>query len=106
MKKFLALLGLSVICFTASAHGYNRGHVVHSSHGRWIAPALVGGIVGYAMARQQAYAAPVYSNPQVYYNPPVYNVPQSYYSYQVPQCGPWTQVQNYDGSVTVTRICR
>lgn len=69
MKKLvvgLALFGL-VGSAMAGPHGHHGGH----GGGNWIAPALVGGLIGYAAAYRQ----PVYVNtsPQItgYYPPAV-----------------------------------
>lgn len=62
---FASLLAMSGLFATqAEAHGYYRGG--------WVAPALVGGIVGYSLARP--YYPPTYYVPPpqvVYVQPPV-----------------------------------
>jgi len=77
MKKLavaLALItGLSIS--TAEAHGYYRGGYGgwHGGGGiGWVAPALIGGAIGYGMARPYYAPAPVYIQPEpVYVQPPV-----------------------------------
>ena len=71
MKKILVALSLSLVMSTSFAHGgyyggYNNG---------WVGPAIIGGVIGYQLARPTYYTPP----PQVVYvqPPPVY--------YQQPQ---------------------
>lgn len=74
----------------ASAHGYEHEyHHVHGGGGAgWIAPALIGGIVGYAIAQprpQVIYQQPqvIYTQPPVVYQQPpvVYAQPKQVYAY-------------------------
>lgn len=67
MKKFAAALVLITIASAALAHGgygyrpspqYYGGYHGHS-HSTWVAPAIIGGVIGYSLAR-----------PPVYYYPP------------------------------------
>ena len=59
MKKLLTVIALTLsISAMAEAHGYWR----HDGHGgwNWVAPALVGGVIGYEIARPPVVApAPV-----------------------------------------------
>jgi hypothetical protein len=92
MKKVLALVLLSV-SITAFAqhyghHGYWRRD---GSNWGWVAPVIVGGVIGYEMARP---TPPVVITQQ----PPVIVQQQQ-------NCSPWTQIQNPDGSITTTRTC-
>ena len=90
MKKLLAIL-LITVGASAMAHGPHYGHYYHHGGGNWnwVAPMVVGGAIGYAVSRP----APV-----VVQQPPVV--------YQQQQnCGPWAQIQNSDGTTTMTRTC-
>jgi hypothetical protein len=55
MKKVIALflVLMSVSLAQAQAHGYYRGgwHGGYGCGGCWVAPALIGGVVGYELAR-------------------------------------------------------
>lgn len=79
MKKLLLALSLLVLATSAQAewHGGYRG-----GYGGWVAPALIGGVVGYELARPY-YAPPpvVYVQPQTVYvqQPPA---PPAGYHYQ------------------------
>ena len=94
MRKILLATVLLLAATTASAHGYWR----HDGRGgwNWVAPAIVGGAVGYAIARPPVYVQPA---------PPVI-IEQQPVVVQGQNCSPWTQIQNPDGSITSTRTCR
>ena len=72
MKKFLAI-GLLALSTTAFAHGYGHGYWRPAPSGgwHWVAPALIGGVIGYEMARP-----PIYNPPVVVQQPPVVVVQQ------------------------------
>ena len=81
---FASLLAMSGLFATQSeAHGY------YGYRGGWVAPALVGGIVGYSLARP--YYPPTYyvqPPPVVYVQPPVYvqqpqQIPQGYHQQEI-----------------------
>ena len=78
-RAVLALLTLGCFAIQANADVHRHGHgYYHGGYGaRWIAPAVIGGIVGYSIARP----AVVYGAPPVIYGPPVAvigpTVPQS-----------------------------
>ena len=105
MKKIL--LALSFISTAAFAHGpygpYGHGHgywAPSSANGwTWVAPAIVGGVIGYELARPPVYApAPVVVQQPVIVQQPIVTPQQI--------CSPWTQIQNTDGSITTTRTCK
>lgn len=65
MKKFAALsLTALIAAGSLQAHGYNyyypRAHVYYGGHGGgWVAPLIVGGMLGYALSRPNV----VYTQP-------------------------------------------
>ena len=66
MKKIVLALALLATVATADAHGYYR-------RGGWIAPALIGGVIGYELSRPHYYEPyPVYVPPPVVLQEPVY----------------------------------
>ena len=72
------------------AHGYGGGHWARGHGGNgwmWVVPAIVGGVIVYEVNRQ----------------PP----PQTIIIQQSvePNCSPWTEIQNPDGTITRTRTC-
>lgn len=95
MKKLTAIL-LLVVSTAATAHGpYYRQHPVYPSrHYDWMVPTIIGGFVGYGIARSQQAPVIVQQPPIIVTNPP-----GSQY------CSPWTETRNIDGSITLTRTC-
>lgn len=95
MKKVILALALLT---SASAFAQHHGHHGHGHWHRgnngwvWVAPTIIGGIIGYEIARNQ---------PPVVVQQPVIvqNLPT------VQQCSPWTEIQNPDGTITRTRTC-
>jgi hypothetical protein len=99
MKKLLAVF-LLLIAGTASAqhfhhhHGYwQRGY---NGGWNWVAPTIIGGVIGYEIARNQT--------PVVVQQQPVI-VQQPATVIQSQNCSPWTETQNPDGTITRTRTC-
>jgi len=96
MKKIL-FASLMLTSFAAAAHGYGvtapsartvyvHGHAHGGGYG-WVVPMVIGGVVGYGVARAQ----------------------QPYYTEQVqvvPQCSPWREIQQPDGTIVRERVCR
>ena len=89
MKKIIVGLMLLVTCGLASAHGYYR-------NGYWVAPAAIGGVIGYELARPRYYYPPYVTYPApapqiVYTQPPTYTMPPPagyHYAYVTdPICG-------------------
>jgi hypothetical protein len=98
MKKIL-FVGLMVASVSTFAQA--RGHWEYRGGGwGWVAPAVVGGVIGYELARPPVVAQPVIvGQPVIVQQPQVVTVPAQ-------QCSPWTQIQNPDGSITSTRTCK
>jgi hypothetical protein len=95
MKKTL----LALLLVSGSAMAQHHDYYRHQHHGHWqrggpgwvwVAPTIIGGVIGYEIARNQP--------PVVIPQPPVIVQPM-----QV--CSPWTEVQNSDGTITRTRTC-
>ena len=88
MKKLLMLCLLSVSSVAMAQH-HHYGHWQYRSGPSpwiWIAPTVIGGVIGYEIARNQ---------------PPV--IVQQLPASQ--NCSPWTEIQNPDGTITRTRTC-
>jgi hypothetical protein len=91
MKKII-LAGL--LALALDVHAYGHGH--QGFHDRccyrgngmgWVAPAIIGGVIGYELTRPSVYVAP----PVFIEQPPVYISPQPYY--QAPPVGyHWQQM--------------
>jgi len=95
MKKLIAFT-LATLSLIATAQPQHHGHWRHHPGPTpwiWVAPTVVGGIIGYEIARQ----SPMIVQP----SPPAYvTMPVS-----MLVCSPWTQVRNLDGTSTYTRTC-
>lgn len=92
MKKLLALLLLTASVSAMAQHGYGfRPHGYYGGGWGWVAPTVVGGVVGYEIARSQQ---PVIIQQQ---QPVIIQQPQL--------CSPWTETQQPDGTITRTRTC-
>jgi hypothetical protein len=100
MKKLLAITLLTLAAMPAMAqyHHYHHGYWNRGPGGGWVwvAPTIIGGVIGYEIARNQPPVV-VQQPPIVVQNPPVVVQNQN--------CSPWTETQNPDGTVTRTRTC-
>lgn len=97
MKK---LLIISAMCFAVAAQAQHRPYPHHRHYPggigwSWVAPTIVGGVVGYEIARNQ--------QPVIVQQQPVIVQQPSVVTYQ--SCTPWTEIRNSDGTVTTTRTC-
>lgn len=107
MKKLL-LLVLLIVSTSAIAndrrHYGNSGHWQHSRNNNWvwIVPAIIGGAIVYEASRQPP------PQPVIVYEASRQPLPQPVIIQQPtePNCSPWTEIQNPDGSITRTRTCR
>ena len=103
MKRILAIavLVLSSVPAMAQYHGPRYNHHYHGYYrgggGGWVAPLVLGGVVGYALTRPDPV---VVQPPAVIMTPPpvVYGAP-------APNCSVWTETQQPDGSIVRTRTC-
>ena len=103
MKKVLLAMSLVLLAGSASAHGFYGGYhggyyrAPYYGGGGWIAPALIGGVIGYELSRNQPVV--VQQQPVIVQNPPtvVYQPREN--------CTAWTETQNPDGTITRTRTC-
>lgn len=98
MKKILLLilLTISTAVMSHGSHGYWR----HAPSGgwSWVAPAVIGGVIGYEISKNNP--------PQtvIIQQPPPFVIPPTIVTEQV--CSPWTQIINPDGTTTYTRTCQ
>ena len=96
MKKFIfALLmlsgtvGMAQPGFRYHHHGYYPGY-------GWVAPVVIGGVIGYEIAQPRPPVVVTQQPPIIIQQPQVI---------QTQNCSPWTEIRNPDGTVTVTRTC-
>lgn len=101
MKKLLIIAGLCA-AFSAQAQHRPYPHHRHYPGGigwSWVAPTLIGGVVGYEIARNQQ---PVIVQQQpVIVQPPIVTQPPVVYQ----NCSAWTEIVNSDGTITTSRTC-
>jgi hypothetical protein len=99
MKKLLAITLLTISSASFAGPYHHHGHWRHGGGNSWfwVAPTVIGGVIGYEIARNQTPVV-VQQPPVVIQNPPV--VVQ-----QNQNCSPWTEIQNLDGTITRTRTC-
>lgn len=96
MKKILLTLLMTVTTTAFAQHGHYHGHY-HGGHWQrghggawnWMVPAVVGGVIVYEVTKPQPPQTVV-----IQQQPPV-----------DPNCSPWTEIQNPDGTITRTRTC-
>lgn len=98
MKKVLAIVLLTLATVPAMAQHWRHGHHGHHGHARyyghsgWVAPLVIGGVVGAVIANRPAQAETVIVQQQ-----PIY-VPQE-------SCTPWKEIQTLDGRIYRERTC-
>ena len=102
MKKIFAILMLTFSTLAyAGPHGYHGKHIgpYHHRHygspgwGYFVAPLVIGGVVGAAIANRPSQAETVIFQPQ-----PVIVKQEN--------CTPWTETHSSDGTITRTRTCQ
>lgn len=104
MKKIV--LGLLFVSSSAMAHGpygtygqhnYHYGHHRHNSY-NWVAPTIIGGVIGYEIARLRPM-------PPVIVQPAPVIIQSPYTLPTIPNCTAWTETQDQYGNITRTRVC-
>ena len=102
MKKVLAVLVLTLAALPATAqwhHGYHGGYY---RGGGWVAPAIIGGAIGYGLSRP--YYSPYYYPPVIVEQPPIIvQQPPVYIQQPAQNCGPWIETLNLNGTISRTR---
>lgn len=105
MKRFIAVSLLCLASVPAMAqhrsHGYYATGVPHHHYhrhhgGQWVAPLIIGGVIGYAVTRNP--------DPVIVQQPPVI-VQQPQIINNNPTCGPWIETLQHDGSIVRQRTC-
>lgn len=100
MKNILITVLLS-LCSIGSvyAHGgrggghYGGGHYGGGYGYRWVAPAVIGGAIGYGISRYYYAPAPVYAPVQPYYPVPQQYTQPQYYTVFDPECNCYRTLQ-------------
>ncbi len=97
MKKLIAvfLLMASASAFAQHHHGHRHGHGFRPHS--WIGPTIIGGVIGYEIARQQ---------PIIIQQQPMFVQQQPVIIQQSPQvCTDWKEIQYSDGRIYRERTC-
>lgn len=96
------LLSLLLMVFSAPAfagpahhHRHHHGYHHHAHAGRWIAPVIIGGVVGYALAQ-----------PSVAQPAPVIVQQQPVIIQEATNCTEWKEVMQPNGIIVRERYCR
>lgn len=96
MKKFLVLITLLFVSVAASAQYRHWGHRYYGPYygggGGWVAPVLIGGVIGYELSKQN-------NNTVIVQQPSVMVEPTTM------ECGPWKEIQTPDGKIYKERTC-
>jgi hypothetical protein len=101
MKKIILSMLLLVVAGTASAqwhHNHHRGPQVVYRDSNWIAPLIIGGIVGSVIANNN-------QQPVIVQQQPIYVQPQSVIVQRQTVCTEWKEIQQPDGQVYRERTC-
>jgi hypothetical protein len=102
MKKILVALSFLALAVSAQAqHNHNYNHYQYR-YNNWVGPAIVGGVIGYALTRN--YYEPVYN--YGYVPPPVVVQRTVVVPSSGQVCTPWTETQAPDGTITRQRTCQ
>jgi len=98
MKKLILAIAL-VASAPAFAQWHHHHHYYRGGYyggGGWVAPAIIGGVIGYELSRPAPVV--VQQQPVIVQNPPVIYQPKE-------NCTAWVETQNPDGTITRTRTC-
>jgi len=102
MKKFVTLILLASSLSAQAQPGFryhhHHGYYPGYNYG-WVAPTIIGGMIGYEMARN--YPPVVVQQPVI-----VQQAPATVYYGQTQACTEWIEIQQPDGTITRTRTCR
>ena len=102
MKKLLAIILLTVSMSSMAQHGlrhyHHHGYYSGPSY-NWVAPTIIGGVIGYEIARTQQPVI-VQQQPVIIQQPQ----PVPYYG-QTPNCTAWNEIQTSDGKIYRERTC-
>ena len=104
MKRVLAVLLLTLAAVPAMAqhwhgHGFrhhgHHGYYYGGGNGSWVAPLIIGGLVGAAIANR----------PTTQTETVIVQQPQTVFIQRQPVCTEWREIQNSDGTIYRERTC-
>ena len=102
MKKILVALSLLALTGTAMAQHWNHqwnhyhrhhGYIHGGGNGNWVAPLIIGGVVGAAIANNRRQETVVLQQPPVYVH-------------RQTVCTEWKEIMNADGIIYRERTCQ
>lgn len=96
IRKLILAVAPLLVSAPAFAQWHHHHHYYGGYRGGWVAPVL-GGVIGYEIARSQQHVI-VQQQPVVVQNPPVVYQPRE-------NCTAWVETQHPDGTVSRTRTC-
>ena len=104
MKKVLAVLLLTLAAVPAMAqhyhgHGFRHHGHYYGGNGNWVAPLIIGGFVGAAIANNRQQETIVLQQP------PVVVQQQPIIVQQQSGCTSWREIQSADGTIYRERTC-
>jgi hypothetical protein len=101
MKKILVALSLLALTGTAMAQHWNHqwnhhhrhhGYIHGGGNGNWVAPLIIGGVVGAAIVNNRRQETIVFQQPPVYVH-------------RQAVCTEWKEIMNADGTIYRERTC-
>jgi hypothetical protein len=99
MKKLLTVLLLTVSATAFAQHNHHWRHHGHRhagpGFGYWVAPLVIGGVVGAVIAKENQQSQPVI----------IQQPPQSVIIQRQAVCTEWKEIQTSDGQVYRERTC-
>ena len=100
MKRVLAVLLLTLAAVPAMAqhwhgHGFRHHGYYGGGNGNWVAPLIIGGVVGAAIANR----------PTTQTETVIVQQPQTVVIQRQPVCTEWKEIQNSDGTIYRERTC-
>jgi hypothetical protein len=99
MKKILFLITLTLFSITASAQYRHFGPRYYGPYygggGGWVAPVIIGGVIGYELSKANSQNTVIVQQPSVIVEQQPVNM----------ECSMWKEVQSSDGKIYRERTC-
>ena len=94
MKKILILIGLAFLSMSVSAqymHWSSRHGPYYEPARSWVAPVLIGGVIGYELSKARSNTVIIQQQPTIIE--------------QTMECTPWKETLQSDGTTKRERTC-
>ena len=102
MKKLIALFLVTLSATAMAQPGFRYHHHGYYPGYGWVAPTVIGGVIGYEIARNQTPPPVIVQQPVIVQSVPV--APTVYYG-QTQTCTAWNEIQTPDGKIYRERTC-